>query len=154
MLCDPNDTIRLSDAADLLPHRSGKPVHYNTIRRWVAKGVRGPNGSRIRLQARKVGGVWYTSKTWLAEFEEACTQFSGMEPEQKTQPARKRTAFEKKMTQRALIMRGVYGAKAKKALLDLQKGRITEQDFNAVVAERLARKRLGRAVQLLSKRSE
>src|SRR5262245_53116497 len=61
--------ITLSQAARALPPgRGGRPVHPSTILRWVLHGVRGPDGSRVRLGAVRLGGRWLTSREALGRF--------------------------------------------------------------------------------------
>lgn len=61
--------LTLSQAAKQTPGRDGKPVHINTIRRWVAKGFRG-----VRLSAWRRGGMWFTSASALEQFKVDCTR--------------------------------------------------------------------------------
>jgi hypothetical protein len=63
--------ITLTEAADILPRKSGKKMQVKTLYRWILKGCRG-----ARLTAVKCGGQWYTTRGWLTEFEEACTRRS------------------------------------------------------------------------------
>jgi hypothetical protein len=60
--------IRLTEAAKLVPGRNGKGVQVTTIKRWITHGCRG-----VRLRGWMVGGVWYTSREALEEFQRACT---------------------------------------------------------------------------------
>jgi hypothetical protein len=39
--------------------------------RWLTRGVRGPDGSRVYLQGVRVGGRWVTSVEALARFSAA-----------------------------------------------------------------------------------
>lgn len=55
--------LSLEDARLEVPGRNGKPISYDTIRRWVDKGLRGR-----RLEAVKVGGIWKTSKGAITRF--------------------------------------------------------------------------------------
>jgi hypothetical protein len=63
--------VPLSDVR--LPGRDGKPIHFSTVFRWVVKGVRGPAGERVRLDALRIGGRWVTSASALQRFAEALT---------------------------------------------------------------------------------
>lgn len=70
--------IRLTDAAKHFPSNSnGKRPHILTIRRWILSGSRG-----TRLQGVRVGGQWYTSPEWIAEFMRSGTEkaFRDMKP--------------------------------------------------------------------------
>lgn len=55
--------LPLKDATKEFPERNGKRPHLHTLRRWIAVGVQGK-----RLKAKRVGGVWYTSREWIEEF--------------------------------------------------------------------------------------
>lgn len=61
--------IALNDLTNLLPRRSGKKVHVKTVTRWVTKGCRG-----IRLEAVKIGSVWFSSESWLLDFQRQCSE--------------------------------------------------------------------------------
>jgi hypothetical protein len=63
-----------AEAARRLPAlRGGKPVNPTTIWRWTTRGVRGPGGVPVRLEAIKVGGTTCTSDEALARFYRALT---------------------------------------------------------------------------------
>lgn len=62
---NPERLIPLKEAANHLPKRSGKKVHYSTLYRWATKGTRG----RI-LETSMVGGVRFTSLEALERFVE------------------------------------------------------------------------------------
>jgi hypothetical protein len=61
------DPIRLEEAAHTVK------THFSTVYRWVLRGVPGPSGNRIRLEAIRVGRAWLTSRQALARFSEALT---------------------------------------------------------------------------------
>jgi hypothetical protein len=68
-----------------LPGRGGKPVHFSTVWRWVTRGVRGPNGERIRLAALRLGSRWVTSALAIQQFAEKLTpEFSPAAPPART----------------------------------------------------------------------
>jgi hypothetical protein len=76
MAIDPTtETLRpFAEAAQRLPAlRGGKPVHVTTVWRWTTRGVLAPNGTRVRLEAIKVGGTSCTSDQALARFFQALT---------------------------------------------------------------------------------
>ena len=50
--------------------RPGHPTSYSTVLRWVVRGVRGPNGDTIRLEAIKLSGRWVTSLPAFQRFME------------------------------------------------------------------------------------
>ncbi|HVK18248.1 MAG TPA: DUF1580 domain-containing protein [Fimbriiglobus sp.] len=47
--------------------------HPSTVLRWIHRGVRTPTG-RARLEAVRVGGVWYTSKEAVQRFANRLSQ--------------------------------------------------------------------------------
>lgn len=66
--------VSLSQAARRLPpFRAGRPVNRATIFRWISEGVRLPDGSRLRLEAVRIGGRWVTSIEALTRFAESQT---------------------------------------------------------------------------------
>jgi hypothetical protein len=66
--------LSLSQAARRLPPcRADRPVNPATIWRWIAKGARRPDGTRITLEAVRLGGRWLTSAEALARFAAALT---------------------------------------------------------------------------------
>jgi hypothetical protein len=67
-------TISLVQAARLLPPGRGeRPVTLSCLLRWVLQGARGPDSSRIRLEALRLGGRWVTSREALQRFAERLT---------------------------------------------------------------------------------
>src|SRR5262245_50867931 len=76
-----NETLLgLAAAGQGIPAASGKPVHPSTVFRWVTTGVRGPDGSRVRLDGARVGGRWMTSVEALDRFARALTPSFDVEP--------------------------------------------------------------------------
>jgi hypothetical protein len=75
--------VPVSAAADLTPipqlipllppGRGSERIHGSTLLRWILKGIRGPDGQRVRLRAVRVGSRWMSSSAWLGEFFEALT---------------------------------------------------------------------------------
>lgn len=66
--------IPLTQAAKLIPPgRSGRKTHLSTLLRWVEAGAAGPGGSRVRLEALRLGGRWVTSREAIQRFAEALT---------------------------------------------------------------------------------
>ena len=66
-------SIELLDLERLLPRgRNGRPVHPQTVLRWVRRGVHG-----VRLEAVKLGGRWVTSRAALNEFIQALQPGNG-----------------------------------------------------------------------------
>jgi hypothetical protein len=67
---DPADRwISLSQAAALIPSQSSsKPVLAAVVARWISRGVKAPDGRRVRLQAVRCGSRWMTTRAWLEQF--------------------------------------------------------------------------------------
>jgi hypothetical protein len=66
--------IPLSAAAKLIPPaRSGKRTHLSTLLRWILSGATAPDGSRVRLEAFRLGNRWMTTKSALQRFVAALT---------------------------------------------------------------------------------
>jgi hypothetical protein len=66
--------LSLRQAAALFPiNRNGRPVSVSCIFRWIAQGVRGPDGGVLRLEALRAGGRWITSREAVQRFVEAQT---------------------------------------------------------------------------------
>jgi hypothetical protein len=55
------------------PKRSGKPVHAETIRRWVTVGCQTPAGP-VRLEAVRLGSRWITTREAIGRFMRRLTQ--------------------------------------------------------------------------------
>lgn len=69
--------------------RGGRPVVPQTIGRWISSGVAAPDGRRVRLEARRLGGRWVTSREALERFMAALTP--GLDDEAVVEtPARRR----------------------------------------------------------------
>jgi hypothetical protein len=67
-------TLSLAQAAHQLPPgRGGRPVHFSCVLRWITTGAPGPDGTRVRLEAVRVGGRWITSREALQRFCERLT---------------------------------------------------------------------------------
>lgn len=107
-----DNLIRLSVAADLFPKKSGRPVHYNTLRRWIARGVVGRSGQRVRLRAKRIGGLIYTCLEWVNQFERDCS--AGMDPQSQRRAASISDA------RRELTARGFYGSEKQSLVSGLQ----------------------------------
>jgi hypothetical protein len=61
--------LSLAQAAALFPSfRAGRPVHSATLTRWILRGVRGPNGSLVRLEAVRRPAGWLTSRESVQRF--------------------------------------------------------------------------------------
>ena len=61
--------LSLKEAARLIPPaRNGKRTHLSTLLRWVLTGAKAPDGTRVRLDAVRLGGRWMTSREALQRF--------------------------------------------------------------------------------------
>jgi hypothetical protein len=68
------DTFSLALAAQTIrPGRNGKRTHISTLIRWITRGARAADGSRVRLEAVRLGGRWLTSREALQRFAERLT---------------------------------------------------------------------------------
>lgn len=70
MLATLTDAVPLNKALrDFFPKgRTGNPVALSTGLRWIHKGVVGPSGERVRLNAVRVGGQTYVSMAAAEKF--------------------------------------------------------------------------------------
>jgi hypothetical protein len=60
-------------AAETPPARNGKKTHISTILRWILHGAKAPDGSRVRLEALRLGGRWFTTREAIQRFAAALT---------------------------------------------------------------------------------
>ena len=66
--------VPLAEAVKLIPPaRSGKRTHLSTLLRWILTGAKAPDGTRVKLEAVRLGGRWMTSREALQRFAEALT---------------------------------------------------------------------------------
>jgi hypothetical protein len=66
--------ISLAVATGMVPPgRKGKKTHLSTLLRWILDGAKAPDGSRVRLDAVRLGGRWMTSREALQRFADALT---------------------------------------------------------------------------------
>jgi hypothetical protein len=80
-MIDLSTALPLRDVASLLPPgRRGRPVTQGCVMRWILRGVKGPGGRRVRLEAVRLGGRWLTSLEALERFALAQTPGAGGEP--------------------------------------------------------------------------
>jgi hypothetical protein len=67
-------SLSIHEVARLLPKgRRGRPVHFSTVLRWILDGAKGPAGERIRLEAGRLGGRWFSTAEGVARFVQALT---------------------------------------------------------------------------------
>jgi Protein of unknown function (DUF1580) len=82
--------IPLTAAARLVPPaRRGKRTHLSTLLRWVLTGAVAPDGTRVRLEAVRLGGRWMTSRESIQRFALSLTPRLGDEA---PEPPRSRAA--------------------------------------------------------------
>jgi hypothetical protein len=74
--------LSLAQAAKLLPlGRSGRPVTFNCVLRWVREGQRSPDGRVVKLEALRLGGRWVTSREAIQRFATRLTYQPAREAE-------------------------------------------------------------------------
>jgi hypothetical protein len=67
--------LTLRDAARVAAAgRDGGAPHTSSLVRWIKRGTRRRDGSRIRLRAVRAPGGWRTTEDWLSEFYGALTR--------------------------------------------------------------------------------
>jgi hypothetical protein len=62
--------LTITDAAKLFPGRSGETVTRQTVHRWGKLGTL-VNGRRVKLEMRRVGAAWWTSREAVQRFVDA-----------------------------------------------------------------------------------
>jgi hypothetical protein len=72
-IASPEPYLDLKTGCRLIPGRDGKATHVSTMVRWITRGCRLSNGSRVRLRAIGLPGGWRTTRQWLDEFVGALT---------------------------------------------------------------------------------
>jgi hypothetical protein len=86
--------LSLRQAAERTPPTKGdKPVHPSTVGKWVTRGVRLRDGSRLRLAAIRYPGGWKLTADSLAAFLDRLTadslgEDSASGPSDAPEPAR------------------------------------------------------------------
>src|SRR4051794_38559538 len=74
-------TLSLTVAAQELPRcRGDRPVNPATLNRWIHRGVQGPSGHRVYLEAVRLGGSWVTSREAIARFTAALSARPDIDP--------------------------------------------------------------------------
>lgn len=95
MLFD-EEPISLTQAAEKFPgHRGANRLHPATLTRWILKGVRGTDGTVVKLEAVHLGGRWLTSEAALRRFAAALTAAgtpAGDAPQSRTPTDRQRAS--------------------------------------------------------------
>jgi hypothetical protein len=66
--------IPLEQATGLIPPaHKGKRTHLSTLVRWIVDGARRPDGTRVQLEAVRLGGRWMTTAQAIQRFADALT---------------------------------------------------------------------------------
>lgn len=55
----------------LVRQLAGVELNTKLLRRWRAEGLKAPDGSRVKLVAKKIGGRWYTTLGRWEDFQAA-----------------------------------------------------------------------------------
>lgn len=112
--------ISLVDAQRLLPRRGDRPAALATIRRWMARGVRVKGGGAVKLQHRRIGGLYYTKPSWIEAFVQVqnppALEAPGATPLEIHSTDSRKAARIKSI----LASRGLLGAEQKRAVLGVQ----------------------------------
>jgi hypothetical protein len=66
LICE--QTLPLRALAKMVPGNCGKPLHYETLRRWSRQGVQG-----VKLESKKLGGKRVSSLEAVDRFMEQLT---------------------------------------------------------------------------------
>jgi len=88
----------------LAPGRNGAPVSVSTLVRWILNGLIAPDGSRVYLEATRLGHRWLTDEDAIQKFAERLTPISGASCSRQS-PAARRHADER--ADRDLARRGL-----------------------------------------------
>lgn len=62
------DLIRLLDVPNIVLELTGVLRKVDTIRKWATQGVRGYDGTRLRLQTCKRLRSIFTTRVWIENF--------------------------------------------------------------------------------------
>lgn len=81
-----DELLTFPQAAKLLPGRDGGRIAPSTVWRWATRGCQGPNGTTVRLETVRVGGLVFTSAKAVREFIAALT--GATRPADPPQPAK------------------------------------------------------------------
>jgi hypothetical protein len=68
------DSLSASQAAKIIPHsRLNKPLSPQTVVRWIVSGIKNHDGQRLRLEGKRLGGSWFTSRAAILRWMERQT---------------------------------------------------------------------------------
>lgn len=78
----PDERVHLSRACrEIIPDYYGQPISPLTATRWINRGLKKPDGHRVKLKAFRVGRQLVTSRRWIAEFFEQLSAATDHSPE-------------------------------------------------------------------------
>lgn len=60
---DSNQLVPFNKLVRMIPKRNNNSVHVSTVHRWRSIGIKG-----IKLEAKKIGGIYYTTESALNDF--------------------------------------------------------------------------------------
>jgi hypothetical protein len=90
------EAISVSTAARLFAgQRGAMTIHPSTITRWLIRGVRKSDGTRVKLEGFRLGAKWLTSKAALYRFAVALTPPDTPDEQPVRSPAARRKASER-----------------------------------------------------------
>jgi hypothetical protein len=93
-----DDLVGLEVVAKRFRGANGKPKTLKTVIGWVQIGVKGSHsGDSVRLEAKRVGGTWYTTEDAIRQFADATTNQSMPQPVKK-RPAKKTASYSRAMS--------------------------------------------------------
>jgi hypothetical protein len=70
--------------------KGGRPMAPETIIRWITVGVMAPTGTRVRLEAVRLGRRWVTDSAAIARFVTALTASPAGQPGHRDRARRQR----------------------------------------------------------------
>lgn len=60
---DLGELMPLNEVVKMIPRRNNNTIHVSTLHRWRSKGIGG-----VKLEAQKIGGLYYTTKSAVNVF--------------------------------------------------------------------------------------
>ena len=92
------ELLTLSQAARLFPgHRGAKSTSRVTVGRWITRGNRTADGSRVKLEGVRVGSSWMTSREAVNRYLEALSRGRTDESVPTPTPQPKRTGARERL---------------------------------------------------------
>lgn len=93
------EKLSVSKARHLFPESPGP----DTVLRWILTGLKVPRGGRVKLEAMRSGGKWFTSREAISRF--LASQNEGPEPRARIRTPTERQAASE-AAERELIAAG------------------------------------------------